>query len=235
MPDPWLNDEVRRRVANMTKAEKAQYTSEWVDWVDFGGKAVKFAEEEHKVIDEGDGVDGAPGGLDKVPDVRRLSDYSDLKFFCLGPLYTHVGIHFDILGEFRKVMKYEGPRVVLKFAKPVLSGLNEWDHIVEGVHESAYNDLVEFVKTQTTKRDTQKEYWEFRYREMLIPDPCGVDRNDLSPTEPKSIVGLFTPSGNKYNLVPLLGTHPVTFTRKIAEPSVLSATALLYNVTFNDQ
>jgi hypothetical protein len=223
---------IQDRIRSMTDAEKARFTSDWVSWVDFGGKAVDFTQATGKILSEGDHTGDSPGGKDSVPAVRRLSDFSDLKFFSLGPAYRFVGINFDILGEFRKLVGYEGPRVVLNFSKPVMTGLDDWDYIIEGVHEDAYPALVEFMQTQTVKRDSSKEYWEFRYTELLVHDPCGVDRNDLSDTDHKAILGVFLPSGSPYQVKASLATHPVAFSKKVPEPSVLAAASKLYNDTF---
>ena len=181
---------------------------DWLRLVDFGAEAKKFNDEQDVVGDEFE-MFKQPGGKDQVTKVKRLHHLYDYRFFTMAPVYMHCNVPFDIMGEFRGTTeaddnKYDGPRVTLEFNNPVCAGMGEWSNMLEGIYagEEGYDDLVKFMTSQTIRVKDSNEYWTINHMEVMIPDPMAVDRNEYDPddVDTKTVLGIFVPSGNKYQI-----------------------------------
>jgi len=214
--------------------DKQLMLQDWLRLVDFGEKAIKYNAEKGQVLDTMD-ITKKPGEKDKVGSYKRLSELDDFRFFSLGPVYVNCGIPFDVIQQFRDTLikggdAYDGPRLVMEFKKPILTmatGLGIWGNILEGIHmgPTGYDKLVKFMNSQTIRQKETQTYWTIKHVEVLIPDPMAVDRSEYSPSDPdkKAIIGLFLPSGNRYQV----NTHviseypPVPLFRGTPDPTVV--------------
>lgn len=210
---------------------------DWVSLVDFDYKTQKFDNEKSKPIAELP-IFNVPGGKSKVTTVKRLHHLSEFRFFSLGSAYIHCNIPFDVIGEFRATMEtagtpYDGPRVVLKFNNLLFTGMKEWGSVLEGLNvgPAGFDRFKEFMTTQRVRQKDSSNYWTFKYYEVVIPDPMAVDNKEYSTSDPdtSAVVGLFLPSGNRYQVGYSASTLPplTTFNTSPDQVVVNEATAVL--------
>ena len=210
--------------------------ADWLRLVEFADKALAFQGDIGKVLDE-QPITKQPGGKESLKVAKRLSDIYDFRFFSMGPVYTHCSIPFDIMGEFRAMLRanktpYDGPRIVLNFNTPIFNGGSQWDSILEGIWVG--EPMEQLIKYMTSQRIRQKDtgtYWGITYKEILIADPMAVDRKEYDVVDPSKrvIVGVFLPSGNRYSvgLAPIGGYPPVAFNRYSPSPDMVKEGGLL--------
>lgn len=208
-----------------------QNLKSWLKLVEWGDKVFGFDAAKSSIIEETELVT-RPGTKEPVGTVKRLGHLTDFRFFSMGPVYAGCSIPFDIIENFRATMsetrtRYEGPRIVLEFKHPVFEGLGPWNNKLEGVWhgDEGYNWLVKFMTTQAVRFKDSGTFWRFTHKEILIPDPMAVDRNEYSTKDPdaRAVVGLFMPSGNRYriNNARVYNMPPVSFVRESPDPDVM--------------
>jgi len=210
-----------------------------LDWTDYNAKTFKadqFRKEENHIIGELD-AERRPGGADTTTTVKRLQDYSDVWFYSMGAVYTHCRVPMDIIGEFRKVVGYAGPRYVLRFKHEVVKALGDWGHVVEGVvGEKNMKLLQQFMATQSIVLDkldpVKRSYWKIKVFETLIADPIAVDNLEYVEAEPKPVITVFCPSGTRYALRPDITTKlPLSLLTDKADPKVVAEAQVVFSVT----
>jgi hypothetical protein len=179
----------------------ASRLGEWEALTGLGKAADQFNKDKGRVIDE-QPVEPIAVQKEKFSQAKRLADFTGFRFYSMGPLYVHVGIPFDIMGGFGQATGFKGPRLLLTFDHDVLTPLDRWGNRLEGIPAENYVVLQQFMLTQSVTRIDADEYWAFDYKEVLIPDPLGIDRKEVNIDDPHphAIVGVFLPSGNKYRL-----------------------------------
>lgn len=129
---------------------------------------------------------------------RRLSDYSDLVFFSMAPVYVYAAVPFDIMADFKERTKYDGPHLILQFNHLLLTPIDRaWATIIEGIHKDTLPELTKFMVTQTMLRRESAEYWEVGYQDVDIPDPFAVQQHNLTVADPRPHLRVFLPSGNR--------------------------------------
>jgi hypothetical protein len=213
-----------------------KFDTDWSFYNSQALKAGKFSKDENRIIGELD-KDKQPGGSDRAPQVKRLSDYTDVWFYSLGPVYVHCGVPMDIIGEFRKVVGYAGPRHVLRFNNPVIDELGDWGHVVEGIEgEENIRQLQQFMATQSIVTDKlepeKRRYWKVKVFETLIADPIAVDNLVYNEQEPKPIITVFCPSGSRYELRPDITTSlPLKLVTNKSDPKVVAEARVVFSVT----
>lgn len=189
--------------------EKIQYKDTLEQFIDFGLQTNKWNKQEGSVIATGEPESGKMT-QERVLPVRRVSDYTDLRFFSLGPVYVHCGISFDILKDFAAKTGYDGPKLALKFTHQVLAPLNgDWEYTIEGIHKDAFSDLGRFISTQSAMRKPEKELWNMSYQDIVIPDPLAIEDRTMKDGDSMLPLRVVLPSGNKYSLVAIPGKYPV--------------------------
>ena len=228
--------------AVMDEADRQIMLADWLKLVEFGEKAELFNAEQNSVVDE-KAIARVAGGQTKVPDVKKLADLSDFRFFTAAPVYTHCGVPFDIIGEFRAHMEaqgqpFRGHRVVLKFNNPVLTGMNsEWDYTLEGITtgDDGFENLMKYMHSQRIRKQELGEYWTIGSYNVVVADPMCKDQKTWDPADfdKKALITVFVPSGNKYKVVPhvLKETDPIAFRNYAADQAVINeASAVLKSI-----
>jgi hypothetical protein len=208
---------------------------EWLRFVEFGDKAIRFNEDKNTVIDSMD-IFKEDGGRTKVPEVKLLQHLtSEFSFFTLGPVYTTCSVPFDIFGEFRAMMQtndtpYDGPRLVLKFKRPVFQGLREWDCMLEAMHcGQDFERFVEFCTTQRIRVKGEQTYWAMQRYDMVIYDPLSID-DSVRAEDKKIVVTLLLPTGNRFQVLPQDSITLPPYGFRLASPNagiVAEATTML--------
>ena len=169
------------------------------EFVGFADKAIKMFDDEGKVTKTGE-VEAAATKVDKLPSsVKRLSNYKDMKFFTLGPIYVTAMVPFDVIEDFKTKLGYTGTRLLLSFQHPIVDNISGWCNLIEGIQVSHFDVLTKFITTQTFLRRDTKELWNCVYQDINILDPFAIDDKPLSSMETASI-RVFLPCGNKYRL-----------------------------------
>jgi hypothetical protein len=218
----------------------------WLRFVEFAEQAIRISADTGTELDKFP-LSRMPGGLCKVPEPKKLADFSDLEFFTVAPVSQHCAVPFDIFGEFRAHMetrrtKYSGPRCMFNFKHPIVSGAcghvaaEPWSYCLEAMAASEFSAFKSFMTSQTIRRAESREYWEIYHDCVVVADPVCIDNKSYDPqdAEKQVIVHCFLPSGNRYIVgVDLLAPRHDTIAMKLepAHPGVkMTAEAMLRTI-----
>jgi len=168
-------------------------------FLNFAKASIRMNNDIDKVVAT-DEIVTSPTRADRATTAKRLSDYSGIKFFTIGPVYITASIPFDIVEDYKVRLKYTGPRLLLNFNHSIVDGIGSWCNLLEGVGAQAFDTLTRFVITQSAIRRATKELWGAVYQDVTIIDPCAVDNNAVTPIGGTATIRVFLPCGNKYRL-----------------------------------
>jgi hypothetical protein len=228
----------RGKLINAGGINKMRWGDDWIDFTQHCRRVTDTAEKwrgvQHQILDESS-VENIPGSSDRAARAQSLAEYDDLHFLSMGAVYTHCCVPFDIFEQFRKLMGYDGPRVVMRFDHEIVEGLDAWSHILEGMDRDKINLMRQFLTTQAIRKqtdDNQTDYWVIKHAEVLVADPIAVSRHEY--TEGKTaVIDVYVPSGSRYRLVPDVTTLlPLRLQRERPTPDVLKEFGAVSSVTF---
>lgn len=181
--------------------------------MEFGQRARAMNQEVGNELEQRD-LTGLPASISKVPEPRKLADFSDLAFFTTGPVYQHCRVPFDIFGEYRGYTdqegnEYDGPYCVFRFNNPILTGAtgdpvaSEWSYTVEAMAAGEpFERFCRFMRSQTIRRQATREYWEVRQESLVIPDPVTIQNRVHDPRDLDhfTAITVFLPTGLSHHV-----------------------------------
>lgn len=193
----------------------------------------KFSADVGRVLNEQEVADSRISS--GSPRLRRLSDARGISFFSCGPVYTQLGVSFDILAEFAQVSGLVFDALTLDTEIELLAGIpGPWARLLQGVPDQVFTEFTAFMTTQGARLGG--DFWQFSAVGVTGPDPLAIRHSTLKTVEPDARFTVFLPSGSRYRLVvQAVNTKwPAPIYRQPADPAVVRLAAAGGNLRLSD-
>lgn len=143
----------------------------------------------------------------------------DFQLFSLGPVYVYANVDRDLIAEFQRESE-QFDTLTLRYAKPVFTGLNEWDFILQALPKDIFPFFSEFLSKYFLIDSGSKTFYEVN----------GYWCPFAKVTEDQ--IGVFTPSGNKFR-VTVYNTYPIAIVKIAPNTKVIEKAKRYFSLNLN--